>query len=61
MHLIETRDLVYTYPGNVTALHSLNFVAPRNARIAKPALPLRQTTAKIALRNCNNREDHNTQ
>jgi cobalt/nickel transport system ATP-binding protein len=34
MHLIETRDLVYTYPGNVTALHSLNFVAPRNARIA---------------------------
>jgi cobalt/nickel transport system ATP-binding protein len=34
MHLIETRDLTYTYPGNVTALHSLNFVAPRNARIA---------------------------
>jgi cobalt/nickel transport system ATP-binding protein len=34
MHLIETRDLVYTYPGNVTALHSLNFTAPRNARIA---------------------------
>jgi cobalt/nickel transport system ATP-binding protein len=34
MNLIETRDLVYTYPGNVTALHSLNFVAPRNARIA---------------------------
>ena len=34
MHLIETRDLIYTYPGNVTALHSLNFVAPRNARIA---------------------------
>ncbi|HET6581621.1 MAG TPA: ATP-binding cassette domain-containing protein [Methanoregula sp.] len=34
MHLIETRDLTYTYPGNVTALHNLNFVAPRNARIA---------------------------
>ncbi len=34
MHLIETRNLVYTYPGNVTALHSLNFVASRNARIA---------------------------
>jgi cobalt/nickel transport system ATP-binding protein len=34
MHLIETRDLVYTYPGNVTALHGINFVAPRNARIA---------------------------
>jgi cobalt/nickel transport system ATP-binding protein len=34
MHLIETRDLTYTYPGNVTALHSLNFIAPRNARIA---------------------------
>ncbi|HZK30406.1 MAG TPA: ATP-binding cassette domain-containing protein [Methanoregula sp.] len=34
MHLIETRNLTYTYPGNVTALHSLNFVAPRNARIA---------------------------
>ena len=34
MHLIETRNLTYTYPGNVTALHSLNFIAPRNARIA---------------------------
>jgi len=34
MHLIETRDLTYTYPGNVTALHNINFVAPRNARIA---------------------------
>ena len=34
MHLIETRDLSYTYPGNVTALHNINFVAPRNARIA---------------------------
>jgi cobalt/nickel transport system ATP-binding protein len=34
MHLIETRDLTYTYPGNVTALHEINFVAPRNARIA---------------------------
>jgi cobalt/nickel transport system ATP-binding protein len=34
MHLIETRDLSYVYPGNVTALHHVNFVAPRNARIA---------------------------
>ena len=34
MHLIETRDLCYVYPGNVTALHHLDFVAPRNARIA---------------------------
>ena len=34
MHLIETRELTYVYPGNVTALYSLNFVAPRNARIA---------------------------
>jgi len=34
MHLIETRDLSYIYPGNVTALHHVNFVAPRNARIA---------------------------
>lgn len=34
MHLIETRDLCYTYPGNVTALDHINFIAPRNARIA---------------------------
>jgi cobalt/nickel transport system ATP-binding protein len=34
MHLIETRDLCYVYPGNVTALDRINFVAPRNARIA---------------------------
>ncbi len=34
MHLIETRDLSYTYPGNVTALHEVNFVASRKARIA---------------------------
>jgi len=34
MHLVETRDLCYTYPGNVTALHSINFIAPRKARIA---------------------------
>jgi len=34
MHLIETRDLTYIYPGNVTALHNITFVAPRNARIA---------------------------
>lgn len=34
MHLIETRDLSYVYPGNVTALDHVNFIAPRNARIA---------------------------
>jgi cobalt/nickel transport system ATP-binding protein len=34
MHLVETRDLCYTYPGNVTALHNVNFIAPRKARIA---------------------------
>jgi cobalt transport protein ATP-binding subunit len=34
MHLIETRNLTYTYPGNVTALHHINFIAPRKARIA---------------------------
>ncbi len=34
MHLIETRNLTFTYPGKVTALHDINFIAPRNARIA---------------------------
>ncbi|MDD1678846.1 MAG: ATP-binding cassette domain-containing protein [Methanomicrobiales archaeon] len=34
MHLIETRNLTYVYPGNVTALHDINFIAPRKARIA---------------------------
>lgn len=34
MHLIETRNLTYIYPGNVTALYDINFIAPRNARIA---------------------------
>ncbi len=34
MHLIETRELCYVYPGNVTALNNINFIAPRNARIA---------------------------
>jgi len=34
MHLIETRNLTYVYPGNVTALRDINFIAPRNARIA---------------------------
>jgi cobalt/nickel transport system ATP-binding protein len=34
MHLIETRDLCYVYPGKVTALEKINFIAPRNARIA---------------------------
>ena len=34
MHLIETRDLCYVYPNKVTALDRINFIAPRNARIA---------------------------
>jgi cobalt/nickel transport system ATP-binding protein len=34
MHLIETRDLTYVYPGSVTGLEGVNFIAPRNARIA---------------------------
>lgn len=34
MHLIETRDLCYTYSGKVTALNNINFIAPRNSRIA---------------------------
>lgn len=34
MHLIETRDLCYTYPRDVPALDRVNFIAPRNARIA---------------------------
>ncbi len=34
MHLIETRDLCYAYPNRVTALDQINFIAPRNARIA---------------------------
>ncbi|MCE5299140.1 MAG: ATP-binding cassette domain-containing protein [Methanoregulaceae archaeon] len=34
MHLIETRDLVYVYPGSVKALEGINFIAPRNSRIA---------------------------
>lgn len=34
MHLIETRDLCYAYPNKVTALDRINFIAPRNARIA---------------------------
>src|SRR5512136_1093615 len=34
MHLIETRDLTYIYPGKVTGLDHVNFIAGRNARIA---------------------------
>lgn len=34
MHLLETRNLSYIYPGNVTGLEGVNFIAPRNARIA---------------------------
>jgi len=32
--LLETRDLTYVYPGNVTGLDHVNFIAGRNARIA---------------------------
>ncbi len=34
MHLIETRNLCYSYPGSVKALEGINFIAPRNSRIA---------------------------
>ncbi|KAF5058057.1 Energy-coupling factor transporter ATP-binding protein EcfA2 [anaerobic digester metagenome] len=34
MHLIETVNLSYAYRDNVRALDSVNFVAPRNLRIA---------------------------
>jgi cobalt/nickel transport system ATP-binding protein len=35
MHLIETRDLSYSYSsGSQKALDGINFIAPRNARIA---------------------------
>ncbi|MDH7593572.1 MAG: ATP-binding cassette domain-containing protein [Methanomicrobiales archaeon] len=34
MHLIETRDLSFTYPGGIKALNRINFIAPRNKRIA---------------------------
>jgi cobalt/nickel transport system ATP-binding protein len=34
MHLIETRDLCYSYPHSVRALEGINFIAQRNARIA---------------------------
>jgi cobalt/nickel transport system ATP-binding protein len=34
MHLIETRDLCYSYPHSVKALEGINFIAARNARIA---------------------------
>lgn len=34
MHLVETRDITYVYPGNVKGLDRVNFIAPRNARIA---------------------------
>jgi len=34
MHLIETRDLCYSYPDSVRALQHIHFIAPRNTRIA---------------------------
>ena len=34
MHLIETRNLTYSYHGERNALEGINFIAPRNARIA---------------------------
>ena len=33
MHLIETRNLTYSYHGERNALEEINFIAPRNARI----------------------------
>jgi cobalt/nickel transport system ATP-binding protein len=33
MHLIETRNLTYSYHGERNALEGINFIAPRNARI----------------------------
>lgn len=34
MHLLETRNLCYSYSGSSKALEDINFIAPRNARIA---------------------------
>jgi cobalt/nickel transport system ATP-binding protein len=34
MHLIETRNLCYSYRGDRNALEGINFIASRNARIA---------------------------
>jgi cobalt/nickel transport system ATP-binding protein len=34
MHLIETRDLSHVYPSGIAALQNVNFIAPRNTRIA---------------------------
>ena len=34
MHLVETRDLSYIYPGGVKGLDAVNFIAGRNSRIA---------------------------
>ncbi|NYT06968.1 MAG: ATP-binding cassette domain-containing protein [Methanomicrobiales archaeon] len=34
MHLVETRDLSYVYPGGVKGLDAVNFIAERNSRIA---------------------------
>jgi cobalt/nickel transport system ATP-binding protein len=34
MHIIETHNLCYTYKGNITALDNINFIVPRNSRIA---------------------------
>jgi cobalt/nickel transport system ATP-binding protein len=34
MHLVETRDLSYVYPGNVKGLDAVSFIAERNSRIA---------------------------
>lgn len=34
MHIIETRDLTYSYPGGIDALRSVSMHIPRHARIA---------------------------
>jgi cobalt/nickel transport system ATP-binding protein len=34
MHIIETQHLCHFYQGNIKALDNINFIAPRNSRIA---------------------------
>lgn len=34
MHIIETQHLCHVYQGNIIALDTINFIAPRNCRIA---------------------------
>ena len=34
MHIIETKNLCHIYKGNISALHNVSFMVPRNTRIA---------------------------